>query len=150
MRILVGADPEVFVSHNGKIISGYGLIPGTKTAPFAVNGGAVQVDGMALEFNIDPAETEEEFLHSIGSVLNQMREMIPEHQLILEAVANFDEAYMKTLPEEALLLGCDPDFNAWEQCQNNPPNAASTMRTAAGHIHVGSSETHNIYTSSVC
>ena len=54
-QILVGCDPEVFVAKGGKFISAHGMIPGTKKAPHKVERGAVQVDGMALEFNIDPA-----------------------------------------------------------------------------------------------
>jgi hypothetical protein len=46
--ILVGADPEVFVTTNSGIPrSGHGLIPGTKERPYRVEHGAVQVDGMA-------------------------------------------------------------------------------------------------------
>ncbi len=39
------------------------VIPDTaKEKPFPVTNGAVQVDGMALEYNIDPASTVEEFV----------------------------------------------------------------------------------------
>lgn len=55
MSYLVGADPELFVSKAGVILSAFGLVGGTKKVPQKVERGAVQVDGMALEFNIDPA-----------------------------------------------------------------------------------------------
>ena len=51
----VGADPEIFLGDaDGGLVSAYGLIKGDKEHPFPVTNGAVQVDGMAAEFNIDP------------------------------------------------------------------------------------------------
>jgi hypothetical protein len=56
MEFKIGADPEFFLRDKatGKFVSAHGLIPGTKRQPMKVDKGAVQVDGMALEFNIDP------------------------------------------------------------------------------------------------
>lgn len=55
----IGADPEVFVGREGQFFSAHGLVPGNKRRPHKVDRGAVQVDGMALEFNIDPASSYE-------------------------------------------------------------------------------------------
>lgn len=137
MEIKIGADPEFFVSHMGKMVSARGLIPGTKLEPHRVKNGAVQVDGMALEININPAKTSEEFCENLSSVLQQLRNMIPRHALIIEPVAHFDEAYLKAQGEEATQLGCDPDFNAYTGDVNPTPDAAVDFRTAAGHIHIG-------------
>lgn len=138
--ITIGADPELFLEENGTIVSGYGEINGTKTQPWFVDNGAVQVDGMALEFNIDPASNEEQFLFNIHSVLSQLRQMVPGRELALVPVAYFDEAYMQSQPKEALDLGCDPDFNAWSGMVNKKPDVNLPMRTAAGHVHVGWTE----------
>ena len=51
-KILVGCDPEIFVKQAGVFKSAHGLVVGDKKDPQKVNKGAVQVDGMALEFNI--------------------------------------------------------------------------------------------------
>ena len=137
MTILIGADPEVFVKRDGKIVSGYGLIPGTKDKPFPVKDGAVQVDGMALEFNIVPAASSKEFISNITSVLSTLKSMVPEHELVLEAVAKFDKKYLERQPREAVSLGCDPDYNAYTVRRNSPPDSRKLFRTAAGHIHIG-------------
>jgi hypothetical protein len=89
MDLLIGADPEVFVSQAGKFMSAYGLIPGTKQEPHAVDNGAVQVDGMALEFNIDPSASSEAFVYNIKSVLAQLRQMVPGYDVQPVAVARF-------------------------------------------------------------
>lgn len=137
MNILVGCDPEVFVKKDNKFQSAFGLIRGDKKHPFKVKNGAVQVDGMALEFNIDPAETEEQFVYSVQSVYDQLCQMVPGYEVVATPVAHFSSDYMKTQPKEALELGCDPDYNAWNGFSNPRPNGDRPMRTASGHVHIG-------------
>ncbi len=57
-----GCDPELFVINDeGVFVSAEGLIPGDKQNPYKVPGGAIQVDGMAAEFNIDPVTNYADF-----------------------------------------------------------------------------------------
>jgi hypothetical protein len=138
MNILIGADPELFVKHQGNIVSGFGLIKGDKKDPFLVDNGAVQVDGMALEFNIDPAKNEAEFVYNINSVMAQLKDMVPEFEVVAQPTAHFSRDYMSAQPKEALELGCDPDFDAWRDgTVNVKPDQDKPMRTGAGHIHIG-------------
>lgn len=137
MNILIGCDPEVFVRQQGVFKSAHALIPGDKKKPFKVKKGAVQVDGMALEFNIDPAATDDEFVLNVNTVYAQLKAMVPEYEVVAVPVAHFNEGYMKQQPAEALELGCDPDYNAWNGQANVKPNALKPMRTASGHVHIG-------------
>lgn len=136
-KILVGADPELFVKQNGKHVSGYGLIPGDKIEPHKVDKGAVQVDGMALEFNIDPAADEQEFITNLDTVMGILAKMVPEHEVVADPVAHFTKEYMATQPFKALELGCEPDYNAWTGQENVKPDGDKPFRTGAGHVHVG-------------
>jgi hypothetical protein len=137
MQILVGCDPEVFVQKDGVFHSAHGLIPGDKKNPMPVDKGAVQVDGMALEFNINPAASENEFILNVETVFDTLRKMVPEYQVVAVPVADFDPAYMLQQPPEALELGCEPDFNAWSGMANDRPNGDRPFRTASGHVHIG-------------
>lgn len=138
MQILLGADPEVFIEKGGNPFSAFGLLPGTKKSPHKVKDGALQVDGMAGEFNIKPAKTAEQFVHSTQSVLDQLAKMLPaDCKVLIKPSVRFDKAHFDAQPEEAKMLGCDPDFDAYNECANNPPNNKTTMRTAAGHVHIG-------------
>ncbi len=137
-QVLIGCDPEVFVRKGQQFLSAFGLIRGDKKNPQKVRRGAVQVDGMALEFNIDPAASEAEFCINVKDVFAQMKAMVPEYEVVVSPVADFDPAYMKDQPFEALELGCDPDFNAWENgAINEKPDGDRPFRTASGHIHIG-------------
>jgi hypothetical protein len=144
MNILVGADPEVFVKQNGTFRSAYGLIKGDKRNPFKVDNGAVQVDGMALEFNIDPANSEEAFVGNIQSVMQQLSSMVPEYQVEAVPVATFGSDYINAQPLKARELGCDPDYNAWSGQENVSPDEELPFRTGAGHVHIGWTDGENI------
>lgn len=136
-QILVGCDPEVFVRKDGVFQSAFGLIKGDKKNPQVVPHGAVQVDGMALEFNINPAASEEEFVFNVQDVFNTMCRMVPGYEVVAVPVADFDADYLKSQPKEALELGCDPDYNAWTDRVNPRPDGERPMRTASGHVHIG-------------
>ena len=141
LNILIGSDPELFVSDGREFISAHGMVEGTKDKPFSVENGAVQVDGMALEFNINPADNPEEFLANMKSVMGQLEDMVPDFMLHAVPVADFSGEVINSSPKEALELGCDPDFNAWEEGRANPsPNGDVSFRTGAGHIHIGWTE----------
>jgi hypothetical protein len=146
MNLLIGSDPELFIRDNktGKLISAHGLFPGTKEEPYAVRHGAIQVDGMAAEYNIHPASTAEEFVFFHLSVLCDLRDEIKARNPDLDfsfafiPVADFGAEYIAEQPMEAKQLGCTPDFNAWEDGAINPtPDADMPFRTASGHIHLG-------------
>jgi hypothetical protein len=144
--IKIGADPEIWIvdKSKDKIISAHGLFPGTKDDPFKVDGGAIQVDGMAAEFNIDPSKTAKEFQWNITKVLGELRYQIHRNNPWLDfdfsfsPVAEFTQEYMDAQPEEAKRLGCTPDFSAWNRGKaNKTPDNTQLFRTASGHIHVG-------------
>lgn len=139
VKITIGADPEIFVTNkDGRFRSAHGLVPGTKTEPFRVNNGAVQVDGMALEFNIDPVETEDDFVSNITSVMQQMQEMVePKRKFAIVPSCRFNGNHFRVQPDEAKELGCEPDYNAYTLTANPRPDNETTMRTAAGHVHIG-------------
>lgn len=139
MEVLIGCDPELFVvNKEGRPRGAYGLIPGTKEEPFKVPKGAYQVDGMALEFNIDPARTEDEFVDNISAVMRRLREDVPsEYTFHVKPSVRFHHAILKKAPDEAKELGCEPDLNAYTLEENPRPDSNTTLRTASGHIHIG-------------
>lgn len=139
IKVTIGADPELFVvNKGGQFRCAHGMVPGTKDKPFPVNKGAVQVDGFALEYNIDPCETADQFVDYNQTVLAQMREMIPDgHEFAIVPSARFNGNHFRAQPDEARELGCTPDYNAYTLEENKKPDNKTTMRTAAGHIHIG-------------
>lgn len=139
MEFVFGADPEVFVRKGTTPVSAFGFLEGTKENPLPCAAGSLQVDGMALEFNINPAKTCAEFIENIKMVGEQLRCYLPtkKHTFKLDPVAEFGAEYIAEQPDEAKELGCMPDYNAYTQEQNPAPNAEMPFRTSSGHLHVG-------------
>ena len=137
----IGCDPEIFVeNNNNKFVSAHGLVEGSKSSPKKILNGAYQVDGMALEFNTDPVPAKNAFLSfnlKIVSVVQQLKQATKGMTFAKTCVAEFDENYLDSVPEEAKELGCDPDYNAYTLEENPRPDAKVNFRTASGHVHFG-------------
>jgi hypothetical protein len=140
-NFLFGCDPELFVKNkDDKYVSAAGLIPGTKDKPYKVPGGAIQVDGMAAEFNIDPVDNYLDWNKNINLAMSALKEFLPaDHSLAIVPSVVFDKDVFEKSPDIAKELGCTPDFDAWTGQQNPPPQDPDNpyLRTASGHLHVG-------------
>jgi|SRR6185312_15368974 len=136
-----GCDPELFiVNSDGDFVSPDNIIPGTKAEPYPVKYGAVQQDGMAAEFNIDPVRTFKEFERNITTVMAELEKFLPEgHKLVCTPSATFSEKEWEKSSDTAKVLGCSPDFNAWTGTVNSPPEDLENprLRCAGGHLHYG-------------
>lgn len=140
MALLIGADPEFFLRKGSRNVSAHGLCPGTKKEPHKIDKGAVQLDGTAVEFNIDPASTSVAFAANIKKVMEGVREIIPKNfKFHIKPSVKYGKDYFdKEIPADCKVLGCDPDFDAYKNGgRNDPPQPVSTIRTGAGHVHIG-------------
>lgn len=143
MSLKVGADPELFALDSmGFVRPVHSWLPGTKAAPHKVNGGAVQVDGFAAEFNIDPAETAKEFDEHIKSVLNELGKLKPKNvTLQARPFVSFARNIWDETPAEYKELGCSPDWDADGNVLFSEKTAkylnTNRYRTGSGHLHLG-------------
>lgn len=143
MKLLVGGDPEIFLkdTNTGKHVSAHNLVPGTKKEPHKVSKGAIQHDGVALEINIEPASTREEFAENISVVLDEAKKILPKHiEFDFSPVVTFDKDYFSKLPAAVKELGCDPDYSGITGERNRQPNRNSlgpSVCTGAGHLTLG-------------
>lgn len=144
--ISIGCDPELFAKRMGKFVSVHEILPGTKTAPCKVPKGAVQVDGVAAEFNIEPSRTMDDFVSNIHTVLHYMREIINGNaqgvELVAEPTATFGQTYFDSLPYTVKQLGCEPDYSAYTGKANPKPETDKPFRTGSGHVHIQMLENH--------
>lgn len=140
MQFLIGADPEFFLKKKyGGYASAVGLIGGSKWEPKKIDedGHAILEDNVAVEFNIKPASTFDEFKASIHKVLNHLKGILPEYEFSKESAISFPKEELNT--PQAQEFGCEPDFDAWRNTVNMKPHAEDeNLRSAGGHIHVGS------------
>jgi hypothetical protein len=143
--ILIGADPEVFfvdkTTGHFKFVTG--MLGGTKKKPKKIDDQiAVQEDGAAAEYNISPASTRVQFLNRINRGLRYLRTVAEANdcELSFSPVAEFEEQYfydLATEHPEAIVLGCQPDFDRNGKIKVSKLNQFMPLRTSSGHIHVG-------------
>jgi len=138
----IGADPEFFISKYGKHLSAIGLIGGSKDFPRKLKreGFAILEDNVSVEFNVAPAANYPDFLEGIRYVMNGLKaHTLKDYDFSTESAVVFD-ADQLTHPQ-AMEFGCEPDYNAWTKDVNPRPCAAdAALRSAGGHVHVGTKE----------
>lgn len=138
-KVMIGCDPELFLfKPDGSPKSAHDIIPGDKKKPHKVELGAIQVDGVAAEFNINPAPDVGTFITNITTVMTNLEGRIGPLKIGIQPTAVFSEKDWEEIPPSQKVLGCDPDYNAYTMEVNPPPDPhGKPMRTAAGHVHVG-------------
>lgn len=140
-QITVGADPEFFLEQNGNLRSAIDRMGGIKAAPRPLDrvGFFVQEDNVAVEFNIPPAKSLEEFVESIDWSITAIEHEVSvfDYKPAIKASAIFPATELDD--PRALIFGCDPDYNAWKKGKRNPRPRADNpnLRSCGGHIHIG-------------
>ena len=142
VKMTLGCDPEFFLKYRstGHRVSAHNVVPGTKLEPHKLpNGGSVQADGTAVEFNTEPASSSKEFADNVESCLSDIRTMIPmKYAFDFSPVVKYGEQTFKKIPDDAKRLGCDPDYSAYTMLPNDAPIPPhERIRTGAGHLHIG-------------
>jgi len=137
----VGADPEFFLKRGDVNVSAHDIVPGSKREPFPLSVGGVQADGTAVEFTIEPAISGADFAANIRRTLEDVRKLVPADLAFdISPSIVYPEAYFKELPEFSKELGCEADYNAANGEVNPRPDNSTTLRTGAGHLHLGWTE----------
>lgn len=139
-NVLRGADPEVFlrsIDTNEPVVS-IGLIGGSKTIPRSLGGGfALQEDNVTVEYNIPPCENKEKFKASLSYMLEFLKQELTPQGLMVDIVPTMEFSEMQLAHPQAQELGCEPDFNAWNDEMNPRPFAPPNLRSSGGHMHIG-------------
>lgn len=147
MYFSLGCDTELFaVDSTGKHRALCGLVGGTKEEPAPMkdlpHGFAYQEDNVAVEFNIPPCDTPYNWLSCVSAARDWVKGKL-QTSLALDLSPNCAVSFDKTelTHPNALVFGCEPDYDAWKMVENSKPTCDDpTLRTAGGHIHVGTQE----------
>lgn len=135
----IGADPECFLEKDGQHVSVCGKIGGTKAKPKRVaRGFAIQEDNVAVEYNIPACDSREEFIASISFMNDHVEGLAKALGYTISKDASASFVATELLHPNALIFGCEPDYNAWTKTENPSPVCADiSLRTCGGHVHVG-------------
>lgn len=140
----IGSDMEVFgMTKDGHPTALCGMIGGTKEDPVQIlglpQGFMVQEDNVALEFNIPVCLTRSEFISSFRIMRQQTTKILNSLHLMLSLESSYSFDKSELIHPNALIFGCEPDYNAWSMKENRKPESIDpNLRTCGGHVHVGS------------
>lgn len=144
----IGADPELFVSSNGRVSSAIGKLGGSKDAPRMIDGYGIQEDNVLAEFSMPPvfilshAYPAASFVRYVQKGIDTVKAELDKHNLVptKHTSHSYSPRTLQKYGPSALEFGCDPDYSAYKACVNPAPDCTSTLRTAGGHVHVGYEE----------
>lgn len=139
-NITIGTDPEMFLKKDEIIISAVGKIGGSKHDPLPISddGHFIQEDNVAIEYNIPPCKTKEEFIYHNNFVKDYLDGIVTAMGCELDFSASTTLSDEELDSDEARLAGCEPDFDVWRQDINIAPDlSASNMRVCGGHLSLG-------------
>jgi hypothetical protein len=143
-RIKLGCDPELFlIDVTGKLRASCDKVGGSKHDPQPLvelgDGYAVQEDNVAIEFNIPPAESAQQYVESVKKTMLYLGEGMKKMHgftIVNLSAASFPKDELQHPASQ--VFGCDPDFNAWTLRKNPRPHAEDpNLRSCGGHVHVG-------------
>lgn len=142
MNFTIGCDPEIFVADETSLRSIVGRVGGSKEYPRPLEelgeGFAVQEDNVAMEFCIPPANSRDGFKKSVLSTVDYLEKLVRAQGLHIVMTSAESFPFEELLTPQAMMFGCDPDYNAWTGEVNERPQVDDiTLRSAGGHVHVG-------------
>jgi hypothetical protein len=141
-------EPRVDSAKDVVLIIGH--LGGTKEHPKKVDiglgdGYAVQEDGIAAEFNVPAFATAHEFGNGLSQMLAHMEQNILKPKGLVRSTINhltLRKEWTDKFPK-LKLIGCDPDFCAYDSKDGLPvsralnPELIAGVRGAGGHVHIG-------------
>ena len=139
-NVTIGADPELFIINEKtkKVVSSIGLIPGEKGNPYVAvdmpNGFGLETDNILAEFNIPPVKDRVSFINNIEymkAYIDKFVKNIDPNLGILCAASKVVDASQLKSPQ-ALMFGCQSDYNAYTEEVNPKPEGGKTNIRSAG------------------
>lgn len=141
----IGTDIEVFLMDRltKEIVSAEGYVRGTKHEPFNFDASskffATSLDNVLAEFCIPPVPINDRecFIKHINHSMNFINKSLPENLCTTSIpAAILNPKFLQT--ENAMLFGCESDYNVWKRETNAKPTAENQcLRSAGFHVHVG-------------
>lgn len=144
MEFMFGSDPEFMLERGGNYYSAVEIIPGTKLHRFAIGKHSVYYDNVMAECAILPGKNKRQTIANIRDCLQRVTTLVKPYRLVARASQEFPKDQLQS--PEAKEIGCNPEYCAYRLSEVEPPEEAfqaGTLRSAGGHVHIGSTLAHD-------
>ena len=146
MSFFIGSDPEfMLVNKNDEFVSAIPVVGHSKDNRLDLGGGnKMFYDNVLLEFNIKPAPSGEDFVENLHKCFRASIKHLRGYRLRPQASQIYPKESLNC--NEAIEFGCEPEFCAYELEKLPSPicDPNDSMRSAGGHIHLGSKDNPNL------
>jgi len=93
-------------------------------------------DNVLLEVSYPPYYSKEEMFERIETVIQRIQKYIgPNYRIVPKAAHMYDDSELQN--ENAKIVGCNPNFSAWDESMNQPKEFTTNLRTTGYHCHIG-------------
>ena len=129
-QITIGHDSEFGLVKGGEIISALNVF---NDMVFEDENGRYFADNMNVEIAINPVTTLKDFHGKTEGLLGHVRGL--GYEPLMQPVIKYDDKYLSH--PLAKISGCNPDFNAYSEGENNAPDFTTMdgTRSCGAHIH---------------
>jgi hypothetical protein len=130
MDLTIGHDSEFGLRHKGVVTSALDVLEREDYPE-----GSLFPDNLNCEIAITPVTTLKQFHSKTESLLNRVRDK--GYELIMDPTILYPVNCL--FHPEAMVSGCNPDYNAYTKDENEAPNFTRTngTRSCGAHIHAG-------------
>jgi len=141
MKFTFGSDPEfILVDRENRLRSAIGVVKGSKERKVRRGSMCFFYDNVLAECTVDPAETAEDAVESIRKSLREYSKIVAPNRLTTLAAGEFADEEMRH--KDARKSGCETEFCAYKMKAVSPGKIRrlfkeSNLRTAGGHVHIG-------------
>lgn len=140
--VLMGCDPEFFISKNGNILGSEKVIPKDGLNSKEYQTCKVIRDGVQAELNPPPNTCRQSlsaFITECFKSLNTQMKTDPSLSLDFNGVVKVRKEELKSLSPESAVFGCAPSENFYEKAKSKitVDPKKYLYRSAGGHIHLG-------------
>lgn len=140
VRVIWGADPEVFLVRNGQVIGSERVIPEAGVEAGLYGYGKIVRDGIQVELN-PYAGTLYHLKIEIASCLLKLQEILkhkaPDVEVSFDLVQQVSPEEFEGLSQKSRELGCEPSENYYGIRPIKADKFTYPYRSAGGHIHMG-------------
>lgn len=142
-ELLIGADVEMFVQNleTGEVETAEYFIEGTKDEPYQFDPEnkwfGTSKDNILAEVTIPPTNDPIQWVEYLNKARAFVESRLPKGYCTVAFPAfSINEKFLQT--EQALVFGCEPDYNVYTGLRNGRPEATDpNLRSAALHVHFG-------------
>jgi hypothetical protein len=128
----------MLLTRDGQYVSAISVVKGSKENKVDLgNGHKMFYDNVLMELNVATSYGEEELLENLRDCFTRASRAV--RGFIMKPQASQTYPASECRHKDALVFGCEPEYDVYELTQLNPPTCepGNTFRSAGGHIHLG-------------